>query len=308
MRILIYGAGVIGSLYAVLLSEAGFEVTVYARGRRLQTLREMGLLYRNGNEVRKAKIKIIDKLEREARYHFIFLTVREDQVKEALKELRCNQSPNIVTMVNTIEAYSEWEKLCGSGRILPAFPGAGGGIHDGVLEAGLTPWIVQPTTFGEISGQRTKRVKALAEIFRRSHIPFQIVKNMHYWQLSHLGMVVPIADAYEKSREPENVWMDREIMLDTAKEIKRNFAYFAKRKMLSPAKFHLIRHCPAGCMALILRFVFHSEFGDRFMYQHAMKAPEEMRRLHKDIYSYMGMNAKNIMQNERKFRKIKKRC
>lgn len=35
MRVLIYGAGVIGSLYAVLLAEAGINVTVYARGKRL---------------------------------------------------------------------------------------------------------------------------------------------------------------------------------------------------------------------------------------------------------------------------------
>ena len=35
MRILIYGAGVIGSLYAALLSEAGEDVTIYARGSSL---------------------------------------------------------------------------------------------------------------------------------------------------------------------------------------------------------------------------------------------------------------------------------
>ena len=34
MRILIYGAGVIGSLYGALLAEAGYDVSVYARRRR----------------------------------------------------------------------------------------------------------------------------------------------------------------------------------------------------------------------------------------------------------------------------------
>lgn len=36
MRILIYGAGVIGSFYAALFSEAGVETAVYARGNRLK--------------------------------------------------------------------------------------------------------------------------------------------------------------------------------------------------------------------------------------------------------------------------------
>ena len=40
MRILIYGAGVIGCLYATLFSEAGFDTTIYARGRRLESFKK----------------------------------------------------------------------------------------------------------------------------------------------------------------------------------------------------------------------------------------------------------------------------
>ena len=38
MRILIYGAGVIGSLYAVLFAETGYDTSIYARGKRLEFL------------------------------------------------------------------------------------------------------------------------------------------------------------------------------------------------------------------------------------------------------------------------------
>ena len=48
-------------------------------------------------------------------------------------------------------------KVTGKGRIIPAFPGAGGSIDDGILNAGLTPALIQPTTFGEISERNTKR-------------------------------------------------------------------------------------------------------------------------------------------------------
>ena len=40
MRILIYGAGVIGSLYATLFAEAGYDTNIYARGKRLEALRK----------------------------------------------------------------------------------------------------------------------------------------------------------------------------------------------------------------------------------------------------------------------------
>lgn len=51
MRILIYGAGVIGSLYAALLAEAGYDTSIYARGKRLEVLKNNGLLYKKNQEI-----------------------------------------------------------------------------------------------------------------------------------------------------------------------------------------------------------------------------------------------------------------
>ena len=59
MRILIYGAGVIGCLYAAMFCEAGYDTTVYARGKRLDTFRKKGLLYLKGNQVKKANVKFL---------------------------------------------------------------------------------------------------------------------------------------------------------------------------------------------------------------------------------------------------------
>ena len=70
-------------------------------------------------------------------------------------------------------------------------------------------------------------------------------------QLCHLAMVVPIADAYYEADCPEKAGKEWKIM------------------------------------TLMLAVVFESSFGDKFMYQHAMKAPDEMRELHKQFYAYM---------------------
>ena len=108
MRILIYGAGVIGCLYAALFHKAGYDVTVYARGKRLELLRKEGLLRVTKGTTQKIEVKIIDELRSDDTYDFIFLTVKENQVHKALEELSSNSSPNIVTMVNTLHPYSEW--------------------------------------------------------------------------------------------------------------------------------------------------------------------------------------------------------
>ena len=140
MKILIYGAGVIGSLYAVLFSKnKNTDVSVYTRVKRLEELCENGLRYCDKDTVKVANVRIIDAVKDDDIYDYIFLTVRENQLYKALEELRVNISQNIVTMVNSLDDYKKWEDICGKGRIIPAFPGAGGSIDDGILNAGLTP-------------------------------------------------------------------------------------------------------------------------------------------------------------------------
>ena len=284
MRILIFGAGVIGSLYGALLAEAGYDVSVYARGRRLESLTQDGLLYKSKGKIRKAPIKVLAKIEPEDRYDLIFLTVRENQLHAALEELRQNSSPTIVTMVNSLETYDRWETICGAGRIIPAFPGAGGGFDGNVLDAALTPRLIQPTTCGKTDG----RERELARVFRRAKIPCQIVPDMHAWQLCHLAMVVPIADAYYETADPANAGRDAALMRKTAKRIRDNLnAIAARRIRLSPGKMQAFRLLPIPLVGRILGLVYQSSFGDRFMYRHSMKAPDEMRLLHEQFYRWL---------------------
>ena len=88
VKILIFGAGVIGSLYGALLAEAGYEVSVYARGRRLESMSQDGLLVKYKGKNRKASVKVLSRLEAEDRYELVFLTVRENQQHAAPDEIR----------------------------------------------------------------------------------------------------------------------------------------------------------------------------------------------------------------------------
>jgi 2-dehydropantoate 2-reductase len=126
MRILVFGAGVIGSLYASRLSSMGIDVALFARGKRLETLKKKGLLYYEKNMVKKVSIKIIDKLEKNDIYDYIFVTVRYEQVEAALMDIKDNYSKNIITLSNAI-GYDSWIKIVGN-KLIPGFPSAGGDI------------------------------------------------------------------------------------------------------------------------------------------------------------------------------------
>ena len=47
-----------------------------------------------------------------------------------------------------------------------------------------------------------------------------------------------------------------------------------------------------GMLAGVLSRVYQSEFGNKFLYRHAMHAPEEFQRLHQEFYNYMKTHTK----------------
>ncbi|WNS46444.1 2-dehydropantoate 2-reductase N-terminal domain-containing protein [Paenibacillus sp. MMS20-IR301] len=182
IKILIVGAGVIGSLYALRFAQSGLDVTLLARGKRLDFLKEYGLLYNDNGTIQQISIKTIDKLVSDDIYDFIFVPVRYDQAESALSAIKNNQSETIITLTNTV-GYDRWLEIVGE-RLLPGFPGAGGDIKDGVLYAQFG----SNTFFGEINGQMTERVKRLAQIFEIADLPYNIQKDIQAFHVSHAAL------------------------------------------------------------------------------------------------------------------------
>ncbi|AWV33954.1 2-dehydropantoate 2-reductase N-terminal domain-containing protein [Paenibacillus sp. FSL H7-0716] len=183
-RILIFGAGVIGSMYAIKLIEAGFDVSLFAHSNRYTSLRENSLQYIEKGTVRSIQVNVMDTLENDDVYDFIFVTVRYDRSESALLALKDNQSKNIVTMISNSIGFSSWLDIVGD-RLLPAFPGFGGQIKDGVLHARFLPKFIAATAFGEINGAVTERIENLAKLFKTAKLPYVIKKDMQAYLISH---------------------------------------------------------------------------------------------------------------------------
>ena len=65
MNILVYGAGVIGSLFAARLKMSGADVTILARKQRLEDINKHGIVLENGDDGRisTTRIKTVDQLD-----------------------------------------------------------------------------------------------------------------------------------------------------------------------------------------------------------------------------------------------------
>jgi 2-dehydropantoate 2-reductase len=64
VKVLVYGAGVIGTLYGAKLADAGHKVTVIARGRRFADIRQHGLVLEDMVHGRRwtAEVKTVERL------------------------------------------------------------------------------------------------------------------------------------------------------------------------------------------------------------------------------------------------------
>ncbi|MDQ0887835.1 2-dehydropantoate 2-reductase [Paenibacillus sp. V4I9] len=187
-RLLIFGAGVIGSVYALRFAQYGLDVTVLARGKRLDELKRNGLRYNDNGTIKQISIKTIEKLEDDDIYDYIFVPVRYDQAESALTLIKNNQSKTIVTLTNTI-GYESWLEIVGD-RLLPGFPGAGGDIKEDVLYAQFGSEKHQGTIFGEINGLTTERVKELAKILETVDLHYEIQKDIQAFHISHTALAI----------------------------------------------------------------------------------------------------------------------
>lgn len=106
MKILIYGAGVLGCELAHELIRAGQDVTLLARGEWKRTLAQNGLVIRHWAQLRSTvdRPKLIDTLPANDRYDLIFVVMRFSQLDAVLPALQANVSKRIVLVGNNTDA------------------------------------------------------------------------------------------------------------------------------------------------------------------------------------------------------------
>ncbi|HEU5102343.1 MAG TPA: 2-dehydropantoate 2-reductase N-terminal domain-containing protein [Roseiflexaceae bacterium] len=129
MKILIYGAGVLGSLYAVRLAQAGYDVTILARSQRLADLRARGIVLVDSHTGQQTttRVNVVEQLAPEDAYDLIIVLMRRNQVDAILPALASNRhTPSILFMTNNAAGAATYVAALGTERVLLGFPGAGG--------------------------------------------------------------------------------------------------------------------------------------------------------------------------------------
>ena len=201
MKILVFGSGVIGSIYAARLHEAGYAVTLLARGSRYEEISRKGVTINNvltGQQITCA-LPVNRELAPTDLYDLIIVTVRLDQTDALIpifkKNLVC---PLILFMLNnpgdtahfTVDLYPK--------QVILGFPGAGGIIRDGKID--YIQIRQQKTTLGDIDGKNSARIKEIKNIFENARFEVEISANMPAWLTTHAVFISCLCAAIVKEK------------------------------------------------------------------------------------------------------------
>src|SRR6202171_2073084 len=135
MNILVYGAGVIGSVYATRLQEAGYTVSLLARGKRAVSLRAQGVVLEKASTGQRTTthVSVVEHLAPTDSYDVVIVTVRLDQLASVLPDLAANhQIPIVLFMLSNPEGMQRLEML-EAHRVVLGFPSVGGARQGDVI-------------------------------------------------------------------------------------------------------------------------------------------------------------------------------
>jgi 2-dehydropantoate 2-reductase len=287
-KVLIVGAGTIGSVYGARMARAGVDITILDQAARLEQLKRDGLVIEDratGRRLR-ADVAIIDDLVKGAGYDLAIVPVRKTQAAAALARVAKASIPRIVIMTSGARGHRELAEIVGVQRVLLGFAGLGGRVGgDGVVRYRLAPRLLQKTTLGELKGGHTQRVAEVASLFRRAGFPVALCDDMPAWMMTHEAWISPFADAiYVAGGRPSELAGRPQTLHTFASAMKLNFEALDRLCVpITPARFRLLKAAPDTAIVATLRLALHLPLVETLAFDHANSAKDEMDAIAADL-------------------------
>ena len=281
MRILVLGAGVIGSVYAGKLLQAGHDVVLLARGPRLVDLQIHGLILQDAQSGHRSVLPVpsVSEPAADGRFDLVLVPVRAEQFVSTLPVLReMTDGSDVLFFGNTVGRQAELTAALGD-RAVFGFPAAGGSLAGPVVR--YVRISQQKTMLGEPDGGTSPRVRLLRSVLIDAGFPTLISAHIQDWLMAHAAFVVPIAFAlYRVGVDPASLAADPVSMRLMVLATRQSFAALrASGNDEIPTNLRILYGLPTRVVTGYWRRVLNSPRGELWFGAHSRAAPEEMCKL-----------------------------
>ena len=289
MRILVFGAGVLGCNLARNLFRAGKDVSLLARGSWAEKIQKNGLRIKDKFSPRMSvsRIPVVTELKPDDAYDVIFVVMRYTQLDSILEALRANPAKNIVFVGNNVRAEALAASLPEKNVLFAFASSAGHRESDYVASIDL-----KKITIGQIQGAPSNE-SLIGQIFGGTKYKVVYEPNMGDFLLCHAACVLPAAFACYKTD-------------GNLKKLKGNTAYLSRMIDANIEAYRAIRNAGHAILPkedaefegdayrkTCLRFfklICATSLGKICVSDHAMNAIDEMSALNRDLKAFFDAN------------------
>ena len=285
MKILVFGAGVLGCNLARNLFRAGKDVALLARGSWGEEIQKNGLRIKDkfSPKVSVTPVPVVTQLMPEDGYDVIFVVMRYTQLASILETLRASQAKNIVFVGNNVRAEAVAAALPEKNVLFAFASSAGHREPDRVASVDL-----KKITIGQLRGAPSNE-QLIDKVFSGTKYKVAYEPNMGDYLLCHAAFVLPVAFACYKA--------DGDL-----KKLKGDTAYLSRLIDANIEGYRALRNAGqeilpkgdqnfegAAYRKTCLRFfklMCATSLGKICASDHAMNATDEMSALNRDLKKF----------------------
>jgi 2-dehydropantoate 2-reductase len=284
LRIVILGAGVQGTVFAVRLAIAGHQVTLISRPERAIELRQGGATIQDLKTMRICTkvLPVLESLPPDFAADVCLITVRREQIETVLPDLAAATTiPRVVFLMNHANGSDNLLTFAGASRTVLAFPGIAGDRESSMIR------------YLDIPQQHTvveQRAQDVVSLFRDAGFPVDAVRDMDAWLQRHAVFITAIAGAlYENDCDVLSLAQNLEMINRFIVAVREGWAA-QDRKGVGPAPFALRTMMYWVPLRLSERYwsrLLASPYGEIYFARHIRHAPAEMASLADDVRNFL---------------------
>ena len=289
MKILVFGAGVLGCNLARNLFRAGQDVTLLARGSWAEEIRKNGLRIKDkfSPRVSVTRIPVVTELAPGDLYDAIFAVVRYTQIDSILAALQANGTKNVIFVGNNVRAAETAARLPEKNVLFAFALSAGHRERDRVASIDL-----KKITIGQLRGAPSNE-RLIEQIFSGAKYKVVYEPNMEDYLLCHAAFVMPAAfacyktDGNLKKLKGDTAYLNR--LIDANIEGYRAIQN-AGHEILPNADKDFEGGAYRKTCLRFFKLMCATSLGKLCASDHAMNAIDEMNALNRDLKRFFDEN------------------